>query len=145
MPYAQLPGSIGPLGGRSATRTMIVAVLAAAAIVGLFGLRVLPRQTNAAASHPLETTVVQQPTRKQDPPELSEDQKLHLSHADQQLVVAAEQLATARRVLATLVPALSRHYLELEKRRADIAWTACDGAQRAIEAARANIGELSTR
>ncbi|HLG56875.1 MAG TPA: hypothetical protein VI485_16170 [Vicinamibacterales bacterium] len=68
-----------------------------------------------------------------------ESQHLHLAHAEQELVAAAEQLATARRLLAALSPALNRNYLQSERRQAERAWTVTDGAQRAIEQALEDI------
>jgi hypothetical protein len=69
----------------------------------------------------------------------AQDRQLHLAHAEQELIRAAEQLALARRTLAALSPALSRNYLANEKRRLDSAWGACDLAQRSVEQARGDI------
>ena len=69
----------------------------------------------------------------------AQDRQLHLAHAEQELIRAAEQLAQARRTLAALSPSLNRNYLANEKRRLDSAWSACDLAQRSVEQARGDI------
>ena len=74
----------------------------------------------------------------------AQDRQLHLAHAEQELIRAAEQLAQARRILAALSPALSRNYLAAEKRRLDSAWAACDLAQRSVEQARGDIAMFNT-
>jgi hypothetical protein len=65
----------------------------------------------------------------------TQDRQLHLAHAEQELIRAAEQLAQARRILAALSPALSRNYLAAEKRRLD--------AEQFLEIARFNFRETA--
>ena len=143
MAYPQLTGRTAQPAEHTTGRAVFIAVLALAAILAAVGWRLIPHP--AAAPQPSEA--VAQPVKlapEPPKPSLTEDQQLHLAHAEQELVTAAEQLATARRLLAALSPALSRSYLQFEKRRAESAWTACDAAQRAIEQARDDIKLITT-
>jgi hypothetical protein len=145
MAYPQLSGRIVTPERPARSRPVLVAVLVLAVIIAGLAWRLTPLQVSATQSP--EPAAVTPPRASLDPPKpaLSEDQRLHLVHAEQQLVTAAEQLAAARRVLASVTPALRRNYLNLEVRRVDSAWTACDIAQRAIEAARANLAAAHPR
>ena len=143
MAYPQLTGRTAQPATHTTGRAVFMAVLALALILGGAAWRLIPHP--AAAPQPPEVaTQPVKPAPEPPKPNLTEDQQLHLAHAEQQLVAAAEQLATARRLLAALSPALSRNYLQFEKRRADSAWTACDAAQRAIEQARDDIKLITT-
>jgi hypothetical protein len=142
MAYSQLTGRTGPPAEHTTGRAVFLSVLALTLILGVSAWRLIP---HPAAPQPSE--VAAQPVKlapEPPKPNPTEDQQLHLAHAEQQLVAAAEQLATARRLLASLSPALSRGYLQFEKRRADSAWTSCDAAQRAIEQALDDIKLISS-
>jgi hypothetical protein len=143
MAYPQLTGRTAQAAEHTTGRAVFMAILALALILGMSAWRLIPHP--AAAPQPSEVTVQPvQPAPETLKPSPTEDQQLHMAHAEQQLVAAAEQLATARRLLAVLSPALSRNYLQFEKRRAESAWTACDSAQRAIEQARDDIKLITT-
>lgn len=147
MPHPQLTGRAGPDSQQSVGRPVLLAVLLFAAVLAGLAWRWLPRsaaQTPAVVATPAapSTPVAPVPTRVERAS--TEDQRLHLEHAQQTLVTAAEQLATARRLLAALSPALGRSYLQGEKRRADAAWGSCDVAARAIEEALDDIKVVTT-
>lgn len=144
MPYPQLTGRIGQSTAQAGGRAVFLAVVALAAILGLIAWRLAPRPVS---TQPLPAVVVAEPVKPAPDPtksDLSDDQQLHLAHAEQQLVTAAEQLVAARRLLASLSPALSRNYLAIERRRAANVDAACDAAQRAIEEARNNLNAVSS-
>lgn len=144
MSHPQLAGRVGASDAQAGGRSVLLAVVALAAVLGLLGWRFVPR--TAGAEPPLETvTATVKPNPEPPKPELTDDQQFHLGHAEQQLVAAAEQLVSARRLLASVSPALNRNYLDLEKRRIDTAWQACEMAQRAIEQARTDITVATTR
>ena len=141
MPYPQISGRIEPV--QAVGRHIAIAVSILATIIGAFVWIFASRaQTPTAPNQPspAPATIVVQPAR----PHLEED-RLHLSHAEQELAIASEQLVAARRLLAALGPSLSRNYLDVEKRRVEAIWMQCDTAQRAIEDARTNITAVSTR
>lgn len=143
MAYPQLTGRTGQPAEHTTGRAVFMAVLALTFILGVSAWRLIPHP--AAAPQPSEVAAKPVKLAPEPPkPNPTEDQQLHLAHAEQQLVAAAEQLATARRLLASLSPALSRSYLQFEKRRADSAWTSCDAAQRAIEQALDDIKLISS-
>jgi hypothetical protein len=105
--------------------------------------QLVPQSRNAAVAIPAVPTAA---TAQGDSntSQIEQDQ-LHLRHAQQELALAAEQLVAARRLLAELGPALSRNYLDYEKRRVNTIWTQCDTAQRAVEEARGNIAAFLAR
>lgn len=143
MAYPQLAGRTAQAAEHTTGRAVFMAILALALILGVSAWRLIPHP--AAAPQPPEVAAQPvQPAPEPLKPNPTEGQQLHLAHAEQQLVAAAEQLATARRLLAALSPALSRSYLQFEKRRADSAWTSCDAAQRAIEQALDDIKVITT-
>lgn len=143
MPFPQLIGQTTHGAARTSGRAVFTTVLVLAAILAVVAWRLLPRETTAAPQRAVVAAQPTQPRPEPPTPPPTEHQQLHLAHAEQELVAAAEQLNTARRLLAALSPELSRSYLQLEKRRADSAWTACDTAQRAIEHAREDIKAVS--
>jgi hypothetical protein len=141
MPY-QLTGRTALTSERSTGRAVLFSVLGLSAALGIFAWRQLPHPATpppAIAPQPEAPTPLAKPAPESVDLAPTEDQRLHLAHAEQALVDAAEQLTTARRLLAALSPDLGRSYLQYEKRRADSAWTACDAATRAIEQARDDI------
>lgn len=146
MAHPLLTGRTAQPSESTAARAVFVAVLLLALVLGVSAWQLLPHPATAPQSpetvaQPLKPAAAEPP--KTNP--ASEDHQLHLAHAEQQLVAAAEQLTTARRLLASLSPALSRSYLQFEKRRADSAWTACNAAQRAIEEALDDIKLISIK
>ena len=155
MPYPQLSGSTGLTSEPSTGRAVLFSVLALAAIMGVAAWRFLPHPappvpTPAPAqmvAPPLEATPPPAKPAPEPPPNPgpTEDQRLHLDHAEQALVAAAEQLIAARQVLAALSPNLSRSYLKYERRQADSAWTSCDAAARAIEQALDDIKVITSK
>jgi hypothetical protein len=149
MSYPQLTGRASPASQVSIGRPVLLAVLVLAAVLAGLAWRWLPRQapqaTAVAATPATSSTTTMTPAPTLVEHLSSEDQRLHLEHAHQTLVTAAEQLATARRLLAALSPELSRSYLQYEKRRADSAWTSCDVAARAIEEALDDIKVVATK
>jgi hypothetical protein len=143
MSYPQLAGRGGASTAPTGTSTVWLAVIVLAIIVGTLAWRFMPHSVPVTSpTEPAAAAIKQAPAPKLD---LSEDQQLHLAHAEQQLITAATQLTTARRLLASLGPALTRNYLVLEQRQADAAWTACDTAQRAIEDARTHVTFVTAR
>jgi hypothetical protein len=142
MAFPQLTGQTIHTAPSNAGPAVFVSVLALAAVMGLVAWRFIPH-TTVASRAPAVTAAV--PSVRQFPNVMDTmDQQLHLTHAEQELVTAAEQLNTARRLLAGLSPDLNRSYLQYEKRQADRAWTACDHAQRAIEEAREHIKVITS-
>ena len=138
MNYRQLTGGAAAPPTTNDGRIVFWAIVVLAVIIG--GLAWGYSATPSAPAAPLPTPAVAtagQATRIAD--EGTQDRHLHLAHAEQELVRAAEQLAQARRLLAALSPALSRNYLDTEKRRLDSAWSACDLAHRSVEQARGDI------
>lgn len=129
MSFSQLTGRSAEPTARTSTRAVLVSILALAALLVLAAFRILPDSPSREGPQPIL------PAAESPPPTPTDNGRLHLAHAEQQLVTAQEQLAAARRLLAALSPQLSRSYLQFEKRRADHAWTACDAAQRSIEQA----------
>ena len=142
MPYPQLTGGVGAPDRSSATRSVLLAVLVLAVGIGAVAWHLLPGAARPSPAPPTTAVAFAAPAAVPDGP--TEDQRLHLEHAEQALLTAAEQLTTARRLLAALSPELSRNYLEYEKGRADRAWTSCDAAARAVEQARADIKIITT-
>ena len=126
------PASSGPLRiGPGALVAILVLVLSLGALAWI--LRSSSAQPLASVA-PLPATLrAEAPVLQQRPDD--DSNRLRLAHAEQKLVRAAEELTTARRLLAALSPQLTRAYLQNEKRRADSAWTACENAQRALEEA----------
>jgi len=135
MNYKQLTGGAVPPSTTSDGRFIIGAIVVLATIIGslAWGYSAEPSQ---AAKPPVAPAAAVPAVRVADD---TQDRQLHLAHAEQELVRAAEQLAQARRLLAALSPALNRNYLGAEKRRLDNAWAACDIAQRSVEQARGDI------
>ena len=139
MPSPLLTGQGSPNRGAGSEIVWVVVGLALVLAVGAWRFRPRPAvpappPMPAVAFTPAPATALAAPL----PPQAlarnaSEDLRLHMGHAQQQLVVAAEQLAAARRVLAALSPDLNRNYLQLQKRRAEAAGAACEAAQQAVE------------
>ena len=135
MKYPQLTGGAPTTPPSNDGRLIIGIIVALATIIG--GL---------AWAYSVEPTGPPAPVQSAPPPvpalrvaSEAQDRQLHLAHAEQELIRAAEQLAQARRTLAALSPSLNRNYLANEKRRLDSAWSACDLAQRSVEQARGDI------
>jgi hypothetical protein len=143
--FPQLTGHTPHTSAPNSGSVVGLSVLALAAVFAVGAWRFVPLQSSAAPSPPAVVATAG-PTTPPPGPRLgpSDDQQLHLAHAEQELVAAAEQLHTARRLLAALSLDLNRSYLQYEKRRTDTAWTACDGAQRAIEAAREHLKVIAS-
>lgn len=139
MAYSQLAGRVGASDRSPATRPVLAAVVILAALLGLVAWRWLPHVADVPRAAPQQAPAVITPPARADLDGPTEDQRLHLEHAEQALVMAAEQLTAARRLLSALGPELSRNYLTYEKRRADSAWTSCDTAAQAVEQARDDI------
>jgi hypothetical protein len=140
--YPQLTGGAPTPPTSHDGRLIIGIVVALATIIG--GLA----WANSTESEDPGTPAVAPSPSPQQPPTAvpavrpahdAQERQLHLAHAEQELIRAAEQLAQARRTLAALSPALSRNYLTTEKRRLDSAWSACDWALRSVEQARGDI------
>ena len=146
MQYPQLTGGASAPSTSNDGRLILGLIVALATIIG--GLAWGYSAESASPNSPAVT-----PSPSTEPPAAvpatrvaneAQDRQLHLAHAEQELIRAAEQLAQARRTLAALSPALSRNYLATEKRRLDSAWAACDLAQRSIEQARGDIAMFNT-
>ena len=147
MQYPQLTGGAPAPSTSNDGRLVLGVIVALATIIGglAWGYSAEPANPSSPAVTPSAST---------EPPAAAvpatrvaneaQDRQLHLAHAEQELIRAAEQLAQARRTLAALSPALSRNYLATEKRRLDSAWAACDLAQRSIEQARGDIAMFNT-
>ena len=139
MPTALLPGQVSQNRGTGPAIVGAIVGLALVLAVGAWRFRPQPRPDPVTPPAPAAQVVVNPPAPAASPaPEpntrdATADLWLHVGHAQQQLIAAAEQLAAARRVLAALSPELNRNYLQFQKRRADSAGTACDAAQRAVE------------
>ncbi len=151
MSYSQLGGGIGGPEGTTG-RTITFALAGLVMVLGFLAWNVAPRSAVAPAIQPVvpptipsTEPVTGRTDTKDRAGQLSNDQRLHLAHADQQLVTAAEQLNGARLVLASLTQVLNRNYLQHEKRRAESAWAACDAAQRALEDAREHLGIITRK
>ena len=143
MKYPQLTGAIGAPPTSNDGRLILGVIVALATIIGG-----LAWAYSAEPPGPVAPAQSDQPT-PQPVPALrvsneAQDRQLHLAHAEQELIRAAEQLAQARRTLAALSPSLNRNYLANEKRRLDSAWSACDLAQRSIEQARGDIAMFNS-
>lgn len=138
MNYPQLTGGASAPPTTKDGRLIIGVIVALATIIGglAWGYSVEPAATARTAAATAELATVVPAVRVVGD---AQDRQLHLAHAEQELVRAAEQLAQARRLLAALSPALNRNYLAAEKRRLDTAWSACDLAQRSVEQARSDI------
>jgi hypothetical protein len=149
MSYPQLTGRAGPAGQPSIGRPVLFAVLVLAAVLAGLAWRWPPRSAPPAPAVAARLATSSTTSVMPTPPLVerlpNEDQRLHLEHAQQTLVTAAEQLATARRLLAALSPELSRSYMQYEKRRADAAWSSCDVAASAIEEALDDIKVVTTK
>lgn len=142
MKYPQLTGGAPASPTSKDGRLILGVIVALATIIGS-----LAWGYSAESASPRTPAVAPTPS-PQAPPTVAQavqvanqvqDQQLHLAHAEQELIRAAEQLAQARRTLAALSPALSRNYLTTEKRSLDSAWSACDWALRSVEQARGDI------
>jgi hypothetical protein len=140
MAFRQLTGQTAHTAPSNTGPAVLVAVLALAAVLAVAAWRLVPHNTSAIDSPPAAPVTPHAPSAALSANAAkTSDLRLYLTHAEQELVAAAEQLNTARRLLAALSPDLSRSYLQFEKRRADNAWRACDNAQRAVEQAREHI------
>jgi hypothetical protein len=145
MQYRQLMGGAGTPPTSNDGRIVLSILVALATIIGGLAWAYSADSTTPSA----RPVAPAQPQQLPPAPALrvtndAEDGQLHLAHAEQELIRAAEQLAQARRTLAALSPALSRNYLANEKRRLDGAWSACDLAQRSVEQARSDIAMFNT-
>ena len=137
MNYPQLTGGASAPRTTNDGRLIIGVIVALATIIGglAWGYSAEPAATATPPAVTEPTAAVPVVRVAED----AQDRQLHLAHAEQELVRAAEQLAQARRLLAALSPALNRNYLATEKRRLDTAWSACDLAQKSVEQARGDI------
>ena len=145
MAFPQLTGQTTHTAPSGSGPAVFVTVLALAGVLAVAAWRFVPHTTSVIQSPPVATVVPPSPAAPSSPNVTQTvDEQLHLAHAEQELVAAAEQLNTARRLLAALSPDLNRSYLQFEKRRTDNAWTACDNAQRAIEQAREHIKVIAS-
>jgi len=146
MPTTLLPGQLSQPRGTGPAMVWAIIGLAVILLVGAWRFRPQPTPEPVTPSAAPATVVVNppapvaNPTRALNTGDATADLRLHVGHAHQQLLAAAEQLDAARRLLAALSPELNRNYLQFQKRRADSAGTACDAAQRAVEHA---LDELS--
>ena len=142
MAFPQLTGRTGPGATATGQASILVAVVGLAAILAVAAWRLFPSEP-ASAAQVAALPAVPPALAEREKPILTDDHFHHLSRAEQQLETAAEQLVTAQRLLIALAPELNRNYLQLEKRRAENAWAACDAAHRAIEQARGDIKLVS--
>jgi hypothetical protein len=138
MRYPLLPGRTGStstrrVGPMVAAGVLLLALLMAGTTWSLVSSREPAILTTTMTTTPATAPVQLQATAQRTPAD--DAIRLRLAHAEQRLITAAEQLHSARRLLATLSPQLARVYLQGEKRRADAAWSACDAAVRALEQA----------
>ena len=141
MPMALLPGQVSQ--NRETGPAVVWALVGLALVLAVgawrfrpqprLGAETLPASAAPAVVNPPAPTA--SPTPAPNNRDATADLRLHVGHSQQQLIVAAEQLAAARRMLAALSPELDRNYLQFQKRRADSAWIACD----VVEGARLEI------
>ena len=135
MPSPLLTGQVSQNRGTGSEIVWAIVGLALVLAVGAWRLWPQPPAPPPPSTPAVTLTAAPTPAPQAPTRDASEDLRLLMGHAQQQLIVAAEQLDAARRVLAALSPELNRNYLQSQKRRAETAGLACEAAQQAVERA----------